>query len=182
MTRSSGTILDGESRPEGRGAGTGPRNLRTADLVDAHESSLRCCEVQFRQFGGVARFGGPVRTIKSFEDNTLIKQALSEPGEGAVLVVDGGGSLRCSLLGDYIAGLGVKNGWAGLVLWGAVRDTMALAQLAIGVKALGANPLRSTKTGSGQQDVAVAFGGIAFRPNDWLYSDEDGIVVSDHRL
>ena len=157
-------------------------NLRTADLVDEHESTLRCCEVQFRQFGAAARFAGPVRTIKCFEDNTLIKQALSEPGQGAVLVVDGGGSLRCSLLGDYIAGLGVKNGWAGLVLWGAVRDTVALGQLAIGVKALGTNPLRSTKTGSGQRDVAVSFGGIVFRPHDWLYSDEDGIVVSDRRL
>jgi regulator of ribonuclease activity A len=157
-------------------------NLRTADLVDEHESSLRCCEVQFRQFGGVARFAGPVRTVRCFEDNTLIKQTLSGPGEGGVLVVDGGGSLRCSLLGDYIAGLGVKNGWAGLVLWGAVRDTVALGQLAIGVKALGTNPLRSTKTGSGQRDVAVAFGGIVFRPDDWLYSDEDGIVVSDRPL
>jgi regulator of ribonuclease activity A len=157
-------------------------NPRTADLVDEHESSLRCCEVQFRQFGGAAGFAGPVRTVKSFEDNTLIKQALSGPGEGAVLVVDGGGSLRCSLLGDYMVGLGMKNGWAGLVLWGAVRDTVALAQLAIGVKALGANPLRSTKTGSGQRDVAVSFGGMVFRPGDWLYSDEEGIVVSDHRL
>ena len=157
-------------------------NLRTADLVDEHESTLRCCEVQFRQFGGVARFAGPVRTLKCFEDNPLIKQALSMPGEGAVLVVDGGGSLRCSLLGDYIAGLGVKNGWAGIVIWGAVRDTVALGQLPIGVKALGSNPLRSTKTGSGQRDVPVSFGGVFFRPNDWLYSDEDGIVVSDKRL
>jgi regulator of ribonuclease activity A len=157
-------------------------NLLTADLVDAHESTLRCCDVQFRQFGGVVRFGGPVRTIKSFEDNTLIKKALSEPGEGAVLVVDGGGSVRCSLLGDYIAGLGVKNGWAGLVIWGAVRDTVALGKLALGVKALGANPWRSTKTASGQRDVPVAFGGIVIRPNDWLYSDEDGIVVSDGPL
>jgi regulator of ribonuclease activity A len=156
--------------------------LRTADLVDAHENSLRCCEVQFRQFGGVARFGGQVRTIKSFEDNTLIKQALSEPGNGAVLVVDGGGSVRCSLLGDYIAGLGVKNGWSGMVVWGAVRDAVALGQLAFGLKALGANPWRSTKTGSGLRDVAVAFGGIVIRPNDWLYSDEDGIVVSEQPL
>jgi regulator of ribonuclease activity A len=157
-------------------------NPITADLVDEHESSLRCCEVQFRQFGAVARFGGPVRTIRCFEDNILIKQALSAPGEGAVLVVDGGGSLRTSLLGDYIAGLGVKNGWAGMVIWGAVRDVVALGQLAIGVKALGTNPLRSTKTGNGQRDVAVSFGGAVFRPQDWLYSDEDGIVVSDRRL
>src|ERR1700761_3249508 len=155
---------------------------RTADLVDAHESSLRCCEVQFRQFGGLARFAGPVRTVKCYEDNPLIKQALAEPGEGAVLVVDGGGSLRTSLLGDYIAGLGVKNGWAGIVIWGAVRDIVALGQLAIGVKALGSNPLRSGKTGSGQRDVPVTFGGIVIRPNDWLYSDEDGIVLSDKRL
>ena len=157
-------------------------NLRTADLVDEHEATLRCCDVQFRQFGGVARFAGPVRTVKCFEDNPLIKQTLSTPGEGAVLVVDGGGSLRCSLLGDYIAGLGVKNGWAGIIIWGAVRDTVALGQLPIGVKALGSNPLRSTKTGSGQRDVPVSFGGMVFRPNDWLYSDEDGIVVSDKRL
>ena len=114
--------------------------LLTADLVDEHESSLRCCEVQFRQFGGLARFSGPVRTVKSFEDNTLIKQALSEPGKGAVLVIDGGGSVRCSLLGDYLVGVGLKNGWAGLVIWGAVRDTVALGQLAIGLKALGSQP------------------------------------------
>jgi regulator of ribonuclease activity A len=158
------------------------KDLLTADLVDAHEDSLRCCEVQFRQFGGVHRFSGPVRTVRCFEDNSLIKQALSEPGTGAVLVVDGGGSVRTSLLGDYIAGLGVKNGWAGIVIWGAVRDTVALAQLAIGLKAVGTNPWRSTKTGSGQRDVPVAFGGIVFRPNDWLYSDEDGIVVSERRL
>jgi regulator of ribonuclease activity A len=157
-------------------------DLRTADLVDMHENSLRCCDVQFRQFGGRVRFSGRVRTVKSFEDNTLIKQALSGPGDGAVLVVDGGGSLRCSLLGDNLAGLGVKNGWSGLVIWGAVRDTVALGKLAIGVKALGANPWRSSKTGSGQVDVPVSFGGIVFRPHDWLYSDEDGIVVSEQSL
>jgi len=157
-------------------------NPVTADLVDAHENILRCCDVQFRQFGGVPRFGGPIRTVKSFEDNTLIKQALSEPGNGAVLVVDGGGSVRCSLLGDYLAGLGLKNGWVGMVVWGAVRDTVALGKLAFGLKALGSNPLRSTKTGSGQRDVPIAFGGISFRPNEWLYSDEDGIVVSERRL
>jgi regulator of ribonuclease activity A len=157
-------------------------DLRTADLVDMHENSLRCCDVQFRQFGGRVRFSGRVRTVKSFEDNTLIKQALSGPGDGAVLVVDGGGSLRCSLLGDNLAGLGVKNGWSGLVIWGAVRDTVALGKLAIGVKALGANPWRSSKTGSGQVDVPVRFGGIVFRPRDWLYSDEDGIVVSEQSL
>ena len=154
----------------------------TSDLVDAHGPALRSCEVQFRQYGGRRRFHGPVRTVKSFEDNALIKQVLSTLGNGAVLVVDGGGSLRCALVGDVIAGLGQQNGWAGLVIWGAVRDTAALAELDLGLKALGSNPWKSGKTGSGLADVPVSFGGLTFRPGDWLYSDEDGIVVSTSRL
>jgi regulator of ribonuclease activity A len=99
-----------------------------------------------------------------------------------VLVVDGGGSLRSALVGDFIAGLCQKNGWAGLVLWGAVRDTVALGSLDIGIKALGSNPWRSGKNGTGQVDVPVSFGGVEFRPGNWLYSDEDGILVSSRRL
>ncbi len=120
--------------------------------------------------------------MKTFEDNALIKQVLSTPGDGAVLVVDGSGSLRCALVGDGIAGLGQQNGWAGLVIWGAVRDTAALARLDLGLKALGSNPWKSGKTGAGLADVPVSFGGLTFRPGDWLYSDEDGIVVSACRL
>ncbi len=152
--------------------------LSTADLVDAHSDSLRSCETQFRQFGGRPSFLGPVRTVKTVEDNALIKQVLSGPGEGAVLVIDGGGSLRSALIGDVIAGLGVKNGWSGIVVRGAVRDTLALAGLDIGIKALGSNPWRSAKAGAGEIDVTVSFGGVEFRPGDWLYSDPDGIVVS----
>lgn len=154
----------------------------TADLVDEHSDILRCCDVQFRDYGGRRRFHGRVRTLQIYEDNAMLKQALSGPGEGCVLVVDGAGSLRCSLLGDYLAGLGAKNGWAGMVVWGAIRDAVALGQLDFGLKALGSNPWRSRKTGAGQLDVPVSFGGVVFRPGDWLYSDEDGIVVSDRQL
>jgi regulator of ribonuclease activity A len=154
----------------------------TADLVDAHESTVRSCEIQFRSFGARARFHGPVRTLHTFQDNALLKAMLSSAGDGSVLVVDGAGSLGCSMLGDFIAALGERNGWAGIVVWGAVRDVLALSRLNFGVKALGSNPLRSGKRGVGQIDVPVTFGGITFRPGEWLYSDEDGILVSARAL
>jgi regulator of ribonuclease activity A len=154
----------------------------TADLFDAHGDRLRVCEVQFREFGGTRRFHGPVRTIKTFEDNSLIKRTLSEPGQGAVLVIDGGASLRCALIGDVIAGLADRNGWAGVVVYGAVRDTAALGKLALGIKALGSNPRKSGKSGAGDLDGPISFGGAVFRAGDWLYSDEDGIVLSDDTL
>jgi regulator of ribonuclease activity A len=157
-------------------------NLVTADLVDAHGDSVRSCAVQFRQYGGRLRFFGAVRTIKTFEDNALIKQTLATPGHGAVLVVDGYASLRCALVGDLIGASAVQNGWAGLVIFGVVRDSVALGGLGIGVKALGTNPCKSAKHGAGALDVAVSFGGVEFRPGAWLYSDEDGILVSEQRL
>jgi regulator of ribonuclease activity A len=118
----------------------------------------------------------------TFEDNGLIKKTLSGSGDGAVLVIDGAESLRCALVGDVIAGLGEKNGWAGLVISGAVRDTVALRKLQIGIKALGSNPWRSGKTGAGRLDVPISLGGIELRPGNWLYSDEDGLIVSDQRV
>ncbi len=154
----------------------------TADLVDEFEDRVHSCTVQFRQFGGRLRFGGPIRTVKTREDNALIKATLSQPGQGAVLVIDGGGSLQAALVGDIIAGLALANGWAGLVIFGAIRDTVALAQLDLGIKALGSNPRKSGKTGAGELDVAVEFGGVSFRPGHWLYSDEDGVLVADERL
>src|SRR6266403_908532 len=157
-------------------------SFKTADLVDAHSDAVKSCEVQFRQYGGRVRFHGPIRTVKSTEDNALLRQTLSTAGDGAVLVIDGGASLRSALVGDIIAGLGQDNGWSGLVLWGAVRDTVALGGLDIGIKALGSNPWRSSKNGTGQVDVPVSFGGVEFRPGYWLYSDEDGILVSSRRL
>jgi regulator of ribonuclease activity A len=154
----------------------------TADLVDAHGDVVRSCEAQFRQYGGRVRFHGPIRTIKSTEDNALVKQILATAGDGAVLVIDGGASLRSAMVGDLIAASAQKNGWAGLVIWGAVRDTVALGSLDIGIKALGSNPWKSSKNGTGQIDVPVSFGGVEFRPGSWLYSDEDGILVSSRRL
>jgi regulator of ribonuclease activity A len=155
---------------------------KTADLVDAHGAAVQSCAAQFRQFGGRPSFHGPVRTVKTCEDNALVKQTLSTPGDGAVLVIDGEASLRCALVGDIIGALAQKNGWAGLVIWGVVRDTVALATLDIGIKALGSNPWRSSKNGTGQLDVPVTFGGVEFRSGSWLYSDEDGILVAERRL
>jgi regulator of ribonuclease activity A len=149
----------------------------TADLVDEHGEALQSCDLQLRQFGGRRRFHGPIRTVACFEDNALVRQVLSEPGDGAVLVVDGGGSLHTALVGDLIAGLAQANGWAGVVVHGAVRDTEALGGLDIGIKALGSNPRKSAKAATGQIDVPVRFGGVTFRLGEHLYSDEDGVVV-----
>ena len=152
--------------------------VATADLVDEHGEALQCCDLQLRQFGGRRRFHGPIRTVACLQDNALVKAALSEPGNGAVLVVDGQGSLHTALVGDLIAGLARDNGWAGLVVNGAVRDVVALGGLAIGLKALGSNPRKSGKAGAGEVDVPVSFGGVRFEPGAYLYSDEDGIVVA----
>jgi regulator of ribonuclease activity A len=150
----------------------------TADLVDAYQDQVQSCAVQFRSYGGRRVFAGPIRTVRTFEDNALVKEVLSTPGAGAVLVIDGGGSLSRALVGDVIAGLGVTNGWSGIVLHGAVRDTVALATLDVGVKALGSNPMKSGKARVGDVDVTVSFGGATFTPGAWLYADEDGILVS----
>ncbi|WP_169983348.1 ribonuclease E activity regulator RraA [Microbispora sp. H10836] len=157
-------------------------SFATADLYDAHGDALRSCVTQFRSYGARARFSGQISTVRCLEDNALVKQTLATPGGGRVLVVDGGGSLRTALLGDMIAAAAVKNGWAGVVINGAVRDTAALARLDLGVKALGSNPRKSAKTGLGEVDVPVTFGDVTFTPGEWLYSDEDGILLSDHHL
>jgi regulator of ribonuclease activity A len=149
----------------------------TADLVDAHGDTLQSCDLQFRDLGGRRRFHGEVRTVRCHEDNALLRSVLSTPGDGAVLVIDGGGSLHTALVGDVIAGLAVDNGWSGVVVHGAVRDSAALGDLDLGVKALGTNPRKSAKTGAGEVDVAVTFGGVAFTPGDALWADEDGVVV-----
>ena len=149
----------------------------TADLVDQHGEALQSCDLQLRQFGAHRSFSGRVRTVRCFQDNALVKAVLSEPGEGAVLVVDGGGSLHTALMGDLIAASGVEHGWAGVVVNGPIRDSAVLATMAMGIKALGTNPRKSAKTGAGERDVPVEFGGAVFRPGDRLWSDADGVVV-----
>ena len=132
--------------------------------------------MQWRSFGAVS-FAGPVATVRCFEDNVLVKQRLGSPGEGRVLVVDAGGSQRCALVGDNLARLGLDNGWAGIVLYGCVRDAQALDELGFGVKALGTNPRASNKGGEGEIDVPVTFGEITFTPGAQLAADRDGVVV-----
>lgn len=149
----------------------------TADLVDSIGADVRSCDVQFRQFGGLTQFAGPISTVRCFQDNALLKSVLSQPNEGGVLVVDGGGSLHTALVGDLIAELARSNGWAGLIVNGAVRDAAALRGLDIGIKALGTNPRKSTKTGDGERDIEITLGGVTFLPGEIAYSDDDGIVV-----
>ncbi len=149
----------------------------TADLVDEIGADVRSCDLQLRQFGGRDVFAGPVVTVRCFQDNALLKSILSEPGGGAVLVIDGDASVHTALVGDLIAELGRSNGWAGLIVNGAVRDAATLRTLDIGIKALGTNPRKSTKTGAGERDVPVSFGGVTFHPGDIAYSDDDGIVL-----
>ena len=149
----------------------------TADLFDAHPEAASCA-LQFRSFGLRRRFAGRIRTVKSYQDNTLLKELLGKPSPGEVLVVDGGGSLQTALIGDIIAVRGMKSGWAGAIVHGGIRDSVAIDALDFGIKALGTNPRKSTKNGDGLVDVVVNFGGVDFVPGHWLYSDEDGILVS----
>jgi len=148
----------------------------TADLVDDIGPDVRSCDLQLAQYGATSQFAGPVTTVRCFQDNALLKSVLSEPGDGGVLVIDGHGSLHTALVGDLIAELGRSNGWAGLIINGAVRDAATLRTMDIGIKALG-NPRKSGKTGDGERDVAVEFGGVVFTPGEIAYSDDDGIVV-----
>lgn len=149
----------------------------TADLVDEIGEDVRSCDTQFRNLGGRTDFFGPVSTVRCFQDNALLKRVLGEPGQGRVLVIDGDGSVHTALVGDLIAELGRSNGWAGVVVNGAIRDSAIIAGMDFGCKALGTNPRKSTKTGAGEHDVTVSFGGVDFVPGDTLYADSDGIVV-----
>ena len=153
----------------------------TTDLCDAHPR-VQTAEPIFRHFGGVKRFAGPVATAICLEDNSRVREAVSEPGQGRVLVVDGGGSVRCALLGDLLADKAVSNGWAGVIVNGCVRDSARLGELQLGVLAIAAHPRRSEKRGHGERDVGVRFAGVTFHPGDWVYADEDGLLVSGERL
>ncbi|EXJ16329.1 ribonuclease E activity regulator RraA [Imhoffiella purpurea] len=157
-------------------------DFKTADLYDSHGDSLRVCEPIFRDFGGRVRFCGPIVTVKCFEDNSFVKSTLAEPGAGRVLVVDAGGSLRCAMLGDLIAASAVEQGWAGVLMFGCVRDSDEIARMPLGVKALAAIPRKSQRRGEGQRDLPVTFAGVRFDPGDHVYCDEDGVLVSDRPL
>lgn len=154
----------------------------TCDLCDAHEEdtsgAFRVLPPVFKDFGAAGTFSGPVATVRCFEDNSRIREAVNSPGQGRVLVIEGGASVRRALVGGNLAAAAARNGWAGIVVDGAVRDAAELRAAGIGVKALALMPLRSVKRGEGQRDLAVTIQGVAVRPGDWLYADEDGVVVS----
>jgi regulator of ribonuclease activity A len=150
----------------------------TADLCDANEASVRTTEPVFSSFGGRVTFGGPIRTLRVFEDNSLVKEALSSAGDGAVLVVDGGASTRCALLGGNLAELAATNGWAGLVINGCIRDVHEIELCDIGVRALATCPRKSEKRGQGEGGVALKFAGADFRPGEFVYCDQDGVIVA----
>jgi regulator of ribonuclease activity A len=157
-------------------------DVTTADLFDRYPEAVRVCEPLFRDYGGRRRFSGPASTVKCFEDNTQVKAALSDPGQGRVLVVDAGGSMRCAMLGDRIAASAVANGWTGVLLSGCVRDSARLAAMDIGVKALGSIPRRSVRRGEGQREIPVSIGGLTVAPGDFVYCDEDGVLISTEPL
>ncbi|MEP5566883.1 MAG: ribonuclease E activity regulator RraA [Halioglobus sp.] len=155
--------------------------ISTPDLTDDNPAA-RAIELQFNNYGGVARFGGAAVTIKCHEDNSLVKACVGEPGEGRVIVVDGGGSLRRALLGDMLAGKAADNGWAGLIINGVIRDVDEIGRTELGVQALGTTPLKTEKLGMGQRDVAVSMGGVTISPGDYVYADNNGVIVSDTAL
>ena len=164
-------------------------DFKTTDLCDEFfelcnqcSERLQIAEPIFLDYGGEILFAGPIATLKVFEDNALVRNVLEEPGQGRVLVVDGGGSTRCALLGDQLAELAEKHHWAGVVVNGCIRDSAALADIGIGVKALGVHPLKTVKRNTGERDVVVRFAGVTFRPGHYLYADEDGLLVSENPL
>lgn len=153
-------------------------SLKTADLSDANEDSVNIAESVFADFGGNLMFHGEIVTLKLFEDNSLVRSTVETDGEGKVLVVDGGGSLRCALLGDNLAAIAAKNNWAGIVINGCIRDSEEIAAEPLGVKALGTHPKKTAKKGVGEMNVSVRFADVSFVAGQFLYADEDGLLVS----
>jgi regulator of ribonuclease activity A len=154
----------------------------TCDICDDFPDDVSVLDPLFRDYGARAAFAGRIVTIKCHEDNSRVRDLVAEDGRGAVLVVDGGGSLRRALLGDQLAAKAVANGWEGIVIFGAVRDVEALCEMDIGVKALGAIPVKTDKKGLGERDVALRFAGVDIVPGHFLYADGNGIVVSAREL
>lgn len=161
-------------------------SFKTPDLCDQFEAelgkSVRVVAPMLQRYGGRTAFRGEIVTLKIFEDNTLVREIFNEDGHGKVLVIDGGGSLRCALVGDQLAILAARNGWEGVVVYGCIRDSGDIAGIDIGVRALSTHPQKTVKKGVGDRNLAVTFGGVTFSPGEFLYADEDGILVSSHPL
>ncbi|RLA47687.1 MAG: putative 4-hydroxy-4-methyl-2-oxoglutarate aldolase [Gammaproteobacteria bacterium] len=155
--------------------------ISTPDLSD-EEPQVCAIELQFNNYGAIRQFGGQVVTIKCHEDNSLVKQRVGEPGGGRVIVVDGGGSLRRALLGDMLAEKAAANGWSGLVINGAIRDVDEVGQIGLGVQALGVCPIKTEKLGVGQRDIPIQIGGVNIAPGDYIYADNNGVILSKQPL
>lgn len=149
----------------------------TPDLCDAYPD-VAVVEPMFANFGGHDSFGGEIVTVKCFEDNSVVKEQVEKDGTGKVMVVDGGGSLRRALLGDMLADKAARNGWEGIIIYGCVRDVDVLIQTALGIQALASHPMKTDKRGIGDLNVPVTFGGVTFRPGEFVYADNNGIIVS----
>lgn len=156
--------------------------FKTADLCDKHGNEISVTQPIFRDFGGNISFCGKISTVKCFEDNSLVREALKSPGDGQVLVIDGGGSTRRALVGDLLAQAGADNHWAGIVVYGCIRDSGVIATINIGCKALATLPLKTEKKGIGETNISVHFADVDFVPGHFLYADEDGIIVSPKNL
>lgn len=161
-------------------------SFKTPDLCDQYEAELgktvRVLAPMFKRYGARTAFSGEIVTLKIFEDNTLVREIFNEPGQGKVLVIDGGGSLRCALVGDQLAILANKNGWEGVVVYGCIRDSGDINGIDIGVRALDTHPQKTVKKGVGDRHLPLNFGGVTFHPGEYLYADEDGILVSSKPL
>lgn len=153
-------------------------SIKTTDLCDEFPDAVEVAEPLFRSYGGQAAFHGPIATVRVHDDNVLVRRQLEAPGRGRVLVVDGGASLHCALLGDNLADMGRRNGWAGIVVNGCVRDSAELAAIPIGILALNTHPRKSGKQGHGESDQPVRFAGVQFRPGEHVYVDADGMLIS----
>ena len=156
--------------------------FKTADLCDLHGDELKVALPIFNDYGGKKAFFGSIATVKAYEDNSLVRKALEESGEGRVLVVDGDQSLSCALLGDMLAKLGLENGWSGVIISGWIRDVEVISKINFGVKALNTNSRKSLKLGAGDRDLAVNIAGIEFNVGEYVYADTDGVVVSKKKL
>lgn len=156
--------------------------ISTPDLCDDHADVVQVVEPMFVNYGGHESFGGQIVTIKCFEDNSLVRELVSEPGSGKVLVVDAGGSMRRACLGDMLAEKACANGWEGIVMYGCIRDVDEISELELGVQALGTHPMKTEKKGIGERNLSVTFGGVTFKPGDYLYADNNGVIVSPRAL
>mgnify|MGYP000678159880 CR=1 FL=1 len=154
----------------------------TPDLCDEYPELVQVVEPMFNNYGGRESFGGEIVTVKCFEDNSIVKEQVATPGKGKVMVVDGGASMRAALLGDMLAEKAAENGWEGIIVYGCIRDVDVIMETELGVQALSTHPKKTDKRGLGDLNVPVTFGGITFKPGDYIYADNNGVIVSPEKL